>query len=121
MRAALDALSHMEATRKIAVLGDMLELGPEESWFHRETGRYARGRADDLVCVGSRARVIAEGALEEGFDPDHIRTVDTPEEAAALLPGTLQEGTTILFKASRGVGLERAVLALMGRPSRGTR
>ncbi|HMF07840.1 MAG TPA: UDP-N-acetylmuramoyl-tripeptide--D-alanyl-D-alanine ligase [Thermoanaerobaculia bacterium] len=121
MRAALDTLSRMEATRKIAVLGDMLELGPEESWFHRETGRYARGRAHDLVCVGPRARVIAEGALEEGFDPDHIRVVGTPEEAAALLTGTLEEGVTILFKASRGVGLERAVLALMGRPSRGTR
>ncbi len=121
MRAALDTLSRMEGTRKIAVLGDMLELGSEDSWFHRETGRYARGRADDLVCVGGRARVIAQGALEEGFDPDRIRTVDTPEEAAALLAGTLQEGQTILFKASRGVGLERAVFALLGRASRGAR
>jgi UDP-N-acetylmuramoyl-tripeptide--D-alanyl-D-alanine ligase len=120
MRAALETLSHMAGTRKIAVLGDMLELGPEDSWFHRECGRYVRGRADDLVCVGPRARVIAQGALEEGFDPDHIRTVDTPEEAAALLVGTLQEGNTILFKASRGVGLERAV-HLLTRQSSGVR
>jgi UDP-N-acetylmuramoyl-tripeptide--D-alanyl-D-alanine ligase len=121
MRAALDVLKQMGGTRKIAVLGDMLELGSEDLWFHREAGRYAAGRADELVCVGPRARAIAEGALEEGFAPESVRTAETPEQAAEILEGMLAEGDTVLFKASRGVGLERAVAALKRRPSRGSR
>jgi UDP-N-acetylmuramoyl-tripeptide--D-alanyl-D-alanine ligase len=118
MRAALDLLYQMKGTRKIAALGDMLELGPEDQWFHREVGGYAAGRADEILCVGPRARAIAEGAREEGFPPDRIRTAESPEDAAKLLAGTLAEGDVVLFKASRGVGLERAVQILLGRPSR---
>jgi UDP-N-acetylmuramoyl-tripeptide--D-alanyl-D-alanine ligase len=120
MRAALDTLKQMGGTRRIAVLGDMLELGREDLWFHREAGRYAVGRADELVCVGPRARSIGQGALEEGFEPDRVHTVETPEEAARLLGGVVAAGDTILFKASRGVGLERAVLTLLGRAPRVT-
>src|SRR5262249_11334711 len=58
MRAALETFKRMGGSRKIAVLGDMLELGKEELWFHREVGRYAVGRADELICVGPRARAI---------------------------------------------------------------
>ncbi|HTD51886.1 MAG TPA: UDP-N-acetylmuramoyl-tripeptide--D-alanyl-D-alanine ligase [Thermoanaerobaculia bacterium] len=118
MRAALDLLYQLPGTRKIAVLGDMLELGSEDAWFHRETGGYAAARADEILCVGPRARAIAQGAQEEGFPPDRLRTVESPEEAAALLATTLASGDVVLFKASRGVGLERAVKRLMGRSSR---
>jgi UDP-N-acetylmuramoyl-tripeptide--D-alanyl-D-alanine ligase len=118
MRAALDLLYLMPGTRKIAVLGDMLELGSEDAWFHRETGGYAAARADEILCVGPRARAIAQGAQEEGFPADRVRTVESPEEAAALLATTLAPGDVVLFKASRGVGLERAVKRLMGRSSR---
>src|SRR5262249_21711589 len=97
MRAALETFKRMGGSRKIAVLGDMLELGKEELWFHREVGRYAVGRADELICVGPRARAIAQGALEDGFDPDRVHTVDTPQEAARLLQGVLAEGDTVLF------------------------
>ncbi len=121
MRAALDTLQRLAGVRKIAVLGDMLELGREDAWFHREVGRYAKGRADILVCVGYRAREIAQGALEEGFDPEMVHTLEVPENAADLLTRTISEGDTVLFKASRGIGLERAVMALMGRPTRGAR
>jgi UDP-N-acetylmuramoyl-tripeptide--D-alanyl-D-alanine ligase len=118
MRAALDLLYLMPGTRKIAVLGDMLELGSEDAWFHRETGGYAAARADEILCVGPRARAIAQGAQEEGFPADRVRTVESPEEAASLLVATLGPGDVVLFKASRGVGLERAVKRLMGRSSR---
>ncbi len=118
MRAALDLLYQLPGTRKIAVLGDMLELGSEDAWFHRETGGYAAARADEILCVGPRARAIGQGAQEEGFPADRVRNVETPEEAAALLAGTLAPGDVVLFKASRGVGLERAVKRLMGRLSR---
>jgi len=118
MRAALDLLYQLPGTRKIAVLGDMLELGSEDAWFHRETGGYAAARADEILCVGPRARAFGEGAREEGFPADRVRTVESAEDAAALLAGTLGPGDVVLFKASRGVGLERAVKRLMGRSSR---
>ena len=120
MRAALDTLKLLAGARKIAVLGDMLELGPEDRWWHRETGRYAVGRADRLVCVGPRAKEIAEGAAEAGFPAGAIESVDSPERAAEALEGMLVEGDTVLFKASRGVGLDRAV-ALLTKPGNGKR
>jgi UDP-N-acetylmuramoyl-tripeptide--D-alanyl-D-alanine ligase len=109
MRAALETLRLLPGRRKIAVLGDMLELGPEDLWWHSETGRYVAGRADRLICVGLRARSIGEGAREEGFPPEEIRYLETPEQAANLLDSMLTEGDTVLFKASRGIGMERAV------------
>ena len=112
MRAALDTLKLLRGTRKIAVLGDMLELGPEDAWWHRETGRYAAGRADRLVCVGARARAIGEGAVEAGLAPDALLLAADPEEAVALLDPILEAGDAVLFKASRGVGLDRAVAKL---------
>ena len=115
MRAALDTLKLLPGSRKIAVLGDMLELGAEDLWFHQETGRYAVGRADRLICVGPRARAIGEGAAAAGFPEADIERVDNAEEAARLLAPVLAPGDTVLFKASRGVGLDRAVARLGGR------
>jgi UDP-N-acetylmuramyl pentapeptide synthase len=115
MRAALDTLKLLNGSRKIAVLGDMLELGPEEMWWHRETGKYAAGRADRLVCVGSRARAIGEGAVEAGLERGSITTADSPEDAVAILEPMLAPGDAVLFKASRGIGLDRAVARLAAR------
>ena len=109
MRAALDTLKLLPGERKIAVLGDMLELGAEDLWWHRETGRYAVGRADLLICVGPRARAIAEGASASGFPAGEIQCVEDPERAAGVLDAMLSDTDTVLFKASRGVGLDRAV------------
>lgn len=112
MRAALDTLKVLPGRRKIAVLGDMLELGAEDLWWHQETGRYAVGRADLLICVGPRARAIGEGAGAEGFPGRDIQYAEDAGEAARLLEPVLGEGDTVLFKASRGVGLDRAVALL---------
>ncbi|HYR45763.1 MAG TPA: UDP-N-acetylmuramoyl-tripeptide--D-alanyl-D-alanine ligase [Thermoanaerobaculia bacterium] len=120
VRAALDTLKLLPGKRKIAVLGDMLELGAEDLWWHREAGRYAVGRADRLVCVGPRARAIGEGAVEAGMPPENVSAVAGAEEAAALLEPMLGDGDTVLFKASRSVGVERAVQILM-RAGLGTR
>lgn len=116
MRAALETLNLVGGSRRIAVLGDMLELGPQDLWFHRDAGRYVVGRADRLVCVGPRARAIGEGAAEEGFAADHIDYLDRAEDVPALLAPMLAEGDAVLFKASRGVGLERAVESLLREP-----
>ncbi len=115
MRAALDTLALLTGLRKIAVLGDMLELGSEDLWWHRDVGRYAAGRVDSLVCVGPRARAIGEGAVEAGLPAAAVRTAESPEEAAAILAPLLNAGDTVLFKASRGIGLDRAVSRLSAR------
>jgi UDP-N-acetylmuramoyl-tripeptide--D-alanyl-D-alanine ligase len=101
MRAALDDLAASASGRRLAVLGDMLELGPDEVRFHEEIGAHARAAGVDLlVTVGPLA-----AAMGPAFGGE---TVATPDAAAALkaLRGLLQPGDTVLVKASRGVGLE---------------
>ena len=96
MRAALDDLATAAPGRKVAVLGDMLELGPDEARFHREVGEHARSAGVEvLVTVGPRAR--------EMYGDE---AVETAAQAAELVPTLLQPGDTVLVKASRGVGLE---------------
>jgi UDP-N-acetylmuramoyl-tripeptide--D-alanyl-D-alanine ligase len=112
MRAALETLAALPASRRIAVLGDMLELGPDEDRWHREAGAAAFGRADLLVCVGARAPLYGEGAVGAGLPESAVRRVGSAEEAAALLAGLLAPGDAALFKASRAVGLDRAVTLL---------
>jgi UDP-N-acetylmuramoyl-tripeptide--D-alanyl-D-alanine ligase len=107
MRAALDDLATAAPGRRVAVLGDMLELGPDEQRFHEEIGEHARERGVDLlVTVGPRA------AHMQG---DHA--VADAAEAAALLPELVEDGDTVLVKASRGVGLEVVAEALTGAVS----
>ena len=112
LRAALDTLSGFEAKRRIAVLGDMRELGPDEDIWHRELGKYASTRADRIVCVGRLARYYGEEAVDCGFPRNAIDTVDSPEDVVRLLERILAAGDVVLFKGSRAVGLDRAVDAL---------
>jgi UDP-N-acetylmuramoyl-tripeptide--D-alanyl-D-alanine ligase len=103
MRAALDdlAASAPSPGRRVAVLGDMLELGPDEVRFHEEVGAHARGVGVDLlVTVGPLAR-----AMGPAFGGETI-AVDRADEVADVLRPRLAEGDTVLVKASRGVGLE---------------
>jgi UDP-N-acetylmuramyl pentapeptide synthase len=87
----------------------MRELGPESEWWHRDTGRYVKGRADRLICVGPLGKFLGDGAIEAGFPASEVRVLDSPDQAANLLDSMLDAGDTVLFKASRGVGLEKAV------------
>ena len=96
MRAALDHLGTLDAGRRIAVLGEMAELGPGASGYHREVGAHARAAGVDLL-VG-----VGEPARE--YDPDEL--VGAPEEAAELLAAQLERGDAILVKGSRSAGLE---------------
>jgi UDP-N-acetylmuramoyl-tripeptide--D-alanyl-D-alanine ligase len=113
MRAALDDLAASAPGRRVAVLGDMLELGPDELRFHEEVGARARvAGVDLLVTVGPRAEHI--GATFAGGDGDGRgwhRASDAPA-AAGIVPGLLEPGDTVLLKASRGVGLEVVAQAL---------
>jgi UDP-N-acetylmuramoyl-tripeptide--D-alanyl-D-alanine ligase len=106
MRAALDDLAASANGRRVAVLGDMLELGPEEARFHAEIGAHARATGVDvLVAVGPRAAHFADGYGEVVALPD-------AQAAATALPALLRPGDTVLLKASRGVGLEIVAGAL---------
>jgi UDP-N-acetylmuramoyl-tripeptide--D-alanyl-D-alanine ligase len=107
MRAAIDDLAETARARRVAVLGDMLELGPQGPDLHREIGRHAAARGVDLlVAVGPLGREIAAGFAGESA------TVPDARAAAGLVPGLLQAGDTVLVKGSRGVGLEAVVAAL---------
>lgn len=108
MRAALDDLAATAGEgRRVAVLGDMLELGPEEDRFHAEIGAHAAEREIDLlVAVGARSRATGEAFAGE------TQVVADAAQAATLVPRLVRAGDTVLVKASRGIGLEAVVEAL---------
>ncbi|MDQ0766110.1 UDP-N-acetylmuramoyl-tripeptide--D-alanyl-D-alanine ligase [Streptomyces canus] len=105
-RAALDALAAIEGGRRIAVLGEMLELGDDSAAQHRAVGEYAASRAEVVVVVGESARSIADGAGE--------RAVVLADNAAAVdwLRGHIAAGDVVLVKASRGARLDEVAAAL---------
>jgi UDP-N-acetylmuramoyl-tripeptide--D-alanyl-D-alanine ligase len=111
MRAALEDLAETArneaGSRRVAVLGDMLELGPGEHGFHAEVGEQAaQAGVELLVTVGPRA-----AAMSEHF-AGHVRSVQDAAEAATVVPELLQTGDVVLVKGSRGVGLELVCRAL---------
>jgi UDP-N-acetylmuramoyl-tripeptide--D-alanyl-D-alanine ligase len=109
MRAALADLAATAPGRRVAVLGDMLELGPDAPRFHAELGREAAAAGVALlVAVGP----LAAGAVP-AF-PGEAHAVPDAPAAAALLRERLRPGDTVLVKGSRGVGLERVGQALAG-------
>lgn len=113
--AALNLLADLEG-RRIAVLGDMLELGPIEEESHRMVGRRAAEVVDMLVVVGPRAQWIAEEALAYGTPRDHVLIGENNGHVAALLRDMLQAGDYVLIKGSRGASMEGIVAALQ-RPA----
>jgi UDP-N-acetylmuramoyl-tripeptide--D-alanyl-D-alanine ligase len=114
--AALDVLSDIKGKRKIAVLGDMLELGRFTEEAHRAIGEKVVGVAKILVTVGPRAKFIADGALEHGFPEKEIYIFDSSTTAAKFLESIVKKGDVILLKGSQGVRLERATEAIMAHP-----
>ncbi|OAT81812.1 UDP-N-acetylmuramoyl-tripeptide--D-alanyl-D-alanine ligase [Desulfotomaculum copahuensis] len=107
--AALDVLAETPARRRVAVLGDMLELGGRAVPGHRETGAVAASRADYLVAVGELARHIVEGALTAGLPAGRLSLCPSNAAAVALLRGLLTEGDAVLIKGSRGMQMEEIV------------
>jgi UDP-N-acetylmuramoyl-tripeptide--D-alanyl-D-alanine ligase len=105
-RAALDALAAIEGRRRIAVLGEMLELGEESAAEHGAVGAYAASRADFVVAVGEAARPLARGAGERAVAlRDNDATVDWLRDHLAV-------GDVVLVKASRGAHLDEVAAAL---------
>ena len=113
VKAAIDVLKEIEAERRIAVLGDMLELGEWSMSAHRETGAYVAGSNTDLIItVGQAAAYIAEGALETGFPGSGTVVLSNNDEAIRYLKDIIRKGDAILVKGSRGMMMEEIVNAL---------
>ncbi len=115
MTAALDMLAGIPG-RRVAVLGEMLELGSTHDAGHREVGEAAGRVLDTLVVVGGDSgavRGIIDGARAAGMRRDALIVVDTAETAVGVLRRRLRPGDVVLVKASRGVELERVVDGLV--------
>jgi UDP-N-acetylmuramoyl-tripeptide--D-alanyl-D-alanine ligase len=109
--AALNLLAELEG-RRIAVLGDMLELGAYEEAGHRMVGARAAGVADELVTVGPRARWIAEEAIKAGLPSGHVTHFETMEPAIEALRRRIGAADVVLVKGSRGMRMDQIVDSL---------
>ena len=118
-QAALETLAEIPAKRKIAVLGDMLELGKHTITAHREIGEMAAGKKIDLlITVGVRAKFFADGATKAGFNKKQILSFGDSPEAARELEKIIEQGDLILIKGSQGMRMEKIVETLMSEPER---
>ena len=106
MQASLKYLSALKSERKIAVLGDMLELGDFSKELHQNVGNdVVKNQIDLLVCIGKEASNIANGAVQAGMNKKLVIHFNTNQEALEYLKNTIQSGDTILLKASNGMKL----------------
>jgi UDP-N-acetylmuramoyl-tripeptide--D-alanyl-D-alanine ligase len=113
VRVALESLDEMGGSgRRIAVLGDMLELGTAAAGFHREAGWVAAKRCDYLLLMGEMAGHTSAGARERGMAGERVRVVGSHREAAEHLRRILRPGDRVLIKGSRGMKMEKIGAAL---------
>lgn len=119
MTAAVKLLAQVKAKgKKIAVLGDMLELGPNAARMHEDVGEFvARHRIDQLIACGPLAQHLAKGARAAGQDPACIMKVLDAHGAADAVKAIAKPGDVVLIKASRGMKLELVADALQGHGS----
>lgn len=102
--------------RRIAVLGDMLELGRYSAEEHERIGVFAATRVDLLVAVGTRSRATANAARKAGMADSQVLSFDTSNEAAEVLESMVQEGDSILVKGSQSIRTERIAERLLRNP-----
>ncbi len=113
-QSALKTLGEIKnRTRKIAVLGDMLELGKHTIDAHKNIGKNAKENCDALIVVGPRAQLIKEGALEAGMSKEIIFDFLNSLQAGEFLKTFVENGDLVLVKGSQGVRMERAVEAIL--------
>lgn len=117
MHVALETLRDLPSKRKIAVLGDMLELGKYSVQAHQTVGNMAGAIADVLVCVGERAKFIADAAGNQ-MGQGNIHTFHTSDEAKLKVQELIQPGDLVLVKGSQGKRMEKIVEEIMAEPHR---
>ena len=106
MKSALEYLSQTNSKRKIAVLGDMFELGQFSEELHKKVGKeVAKNKIDKLFALGKDAKYIAEEAEKNGIENSNIFYTQKREELVETIKNTMEDGDAILFKASNGMRL----------------
>lgn len=116
-KAALEVLGEMKAKRKIAVLGDMLELGTETESGHREIARkFIDIKGDIFMGVGVRMEFAIEELKKHKFKEENLYHFGNPMDAAGKLREIMKEGDVILIKGSQGLRMEKAVEEIMAEP-----
>ncbi len=116
LESALKDLSEQESRRKVAVLGDMLELGKTEISFHLKAGEQVKQYAwDVLITVGPLSRHMAEGAQKQGLKAAQIVSFETSDEAADHVASLLEPGDLVFVKGSRGIKMDKIVESLKKR------
>jgi UDP-N-acetylmuramoyl-tripeptide--D-alanyl-D-alanine ligase len=106
--AALNLLDDLDG-RHVAVLGDMLELGPVEESSHQLVGRRAKEVAEVLVTVGELGRIIAREAVAAGMPSGRVFITENSDEAVSVLKDLVEDSDVILVKGSRGVHMDQIV------------
>ncbi len=115
----LQEFSPFEGRRRIAVLGDMAELGQYSEAEHRNVGlQAASGGVDLLLCVGEKARDICRGAAEAGMEAEHVLEFSNAEEAGRWLDRNIKQGDIVLVKGSQSARMEKVVKDIMAEPTR---
>lgn len=118
LETAIKVLKEIPAKRKVAVLGDMLELGKYTIDEHKKAGRMVKDAADILFTVGPRSKFIAEEARALRFKKENIFEFSTSDEAKTVLQDVIKEGDLILIKGSQSMRMEKIVEEIMAHPER---
>lgn len=119
LNSALETLKSLKIKgRRIAVLGDMMELGKHSASAHKEAGVWAASACDILVAVGLRSRALAESAIDAGLEEDMVLQFDNSVEAGQYLKEIIKEGDIVLVKGSQSMRMEKIVKEVMAEPER---
>lgn len=114
MKAAISTISNTKSNKKFAVFSDMLELGDYSKKAHYEVGELvAKSKIDYLLCTGSDAKYIVDGAKDNGFE--NVFMFSTKEELSNKLFELIKSGDAVIFKASRGMKLEEVITSIYKR------
>jgi UDP-N-acetylmuramoyl-tripeptide--D-alanyl-D-alanine ligase len=114
--AALEVMEKIKARRKIAALGNMLELGDDTEAGHREVGKKVADIANILFVVGDHAKIIADEAIKSGLDKNSVFCYDFSDQAKVEIQKMLDEGDVILVKGSQGARMEKISEEIMRYP-----
>jgi UDP-N-acetylmuramoyl-tripeptide--D-alanyl-D-alanine ligase len=119
MAEALALLDRLPAEWKMAVVGDMLELGAKSDEAHHHVGqKIAAMKVDRLITVGPGGRIIAQAAVTSGMASDKVLSFDTSDAAKKTAQEILQPGAAVLVKGSQGLRLEKVTVEIMAEPMR---
>lgn len=117
MESGLETLGSLASQgTKIAVLGDMLELGDYTQEAHEKAGTHAAKACDTLIVLGEHAQTVAQSAQKAGLSAEHIHIVENTEEASRMLSQIIDTDDIVFIKGSQGMRMERIVKELMAHP-----